>query len=465
MKKICILLMGLLLCGLTACGIEKPPKESEIAGTFPEEITTIMVENPYDLTNADVYQMDVAEVTLEKRQTNEKTDIAYCVVDLENELYAIRRYLTLNYIYYDKGGWILENWSEYQNPEVTVLSAPFNASDEEVKWSYSYDEVLVERFALTDETTLQATMQVTKNHANAVDSGRLVNSYSLQATQGSQWLTWTEATDTSSINRKWLLEGRWAGYQNNNSEMVTGCELSISDFAPESGSADGICVFMYAEYSPTRFQWYQKEISCDLKDAELTMGADFILFEWSRQTVQVELDTISATTLDGSGFKINMPELSRVEGMDNTTPTDVSPELKNIIDDYFSKAETLAQKYAGREYNDALHEEIMEDELYWELRIEENVIDYGDGNVKDYEITEARQYSKVTSIAQSKAKSALVDEFGAEAADLAKDFAEVLMKVTYEDGALVDFRFGLFLIENEWRIMFINEASVFHMLR
>lgn len=59
----------------------------------------------------------------------------------------------------------------------------------------------------------------------------------------------------------------------------------------------------------------------------------------------------------------------------------------------------------------------------------------------------------------------LVDEFGAEAADLTKGFAEVLMEVTYEDGTLMDFRCGLFLIENEWKIIFINEASDFYVFR
>lgn len=48
---------------------------------------------------------------IEKRQTNkkEKEDIVFCNVEIKNQYYKTDLELKLTYIYYDKGGWILEN--------------------------------------------------------------------------------------------------------------------------------------------------------------------------------------------------------------------------------------------------------------------------------------------------------------------------------------------------------------------
>ena len=101
MKKIAlpIFICAILFTLLTSCGIPKPPNEARIANSLPNDLTTVIIANPFDAMDSDVYEMNIKAVIVEKRQTNEKSDIAYCWVILENEYYRFTKYLKLNYNY------------------------------------------------------------------------------------------------------------------------------------------------------------------------------------------------------------------------------------------------------------------------------------------------------------------------------------------------------------------------------
>ena len=58
------------------------------------------------------YGLKIDSVTVDKRQTNketEKTDTVYCTVVASTETYQVTESIIGQYIYYDEGGWILEN--------------------------------------------------------------------------------------------------------------------------------------------------------------------------------------------------------------------------------------------------------------------------------------------------------------------------------------------------------------------
>lgn len=49
-KLIIISVFGVLLCIiLSSCGIPAPPKEKQIVRDLPRDITTVIIENPFDL--------------------------------------------------------------------------------------------------------------------------------------------------------------------------------------------------------------------------------------------------------------------------------------------------------------------------------------------------------------------------------------------------------------------------------
>ena len=86
------------------------------------------------------YEMNVNKVLIEKHQTNEQEDSAYCVIELENEFYQFTKYMKMNYNYDDKGGWILDNYSEYRDTEWKLLGCPLTAEDTAHMCNYSQVE-------------------------------------------------------------------------------------------------------------------------------------------------------------------------------------------------------------------------------------------------------------------------------------------------------------------------------------
>ena len=312
MKKMLLSLNCLvLLFLLTACGIGKPPDVETIREGLPSELTLVTVEDPFDMTSDFVCQLDVNSVAIEKRQTNGKEDITYCKIELSCEYLLITRYVTLNYNYYDEGGWILDSWDNYREPEYKICKPPFDEKNAESKWSYSYDEVAVEAFEVVDDTTVQYTMQVRKDYTNASDTGKLVNRYCLRPLPDHLGYYWEETTDVSGISREWNVVGEWVGYEELGSGFVLGSKLKITGFSAETASAAGTFTFAYPDYSPLNFQNHQMSPTLDLKNAKITIKKEKIIFEWSRDAVEIGLDNISVNCLNGWGHKLNLPALKR----------------------------------------------------------------------------------------------------------------------------------------------------------
>ena len=126
-KSIIMALFIALLCTLASCGISKPPKESKITEDISSEISNIVIENPFSWDDS-IYNLNIKSLNIEKRQTNEKSDTVYCVAELENSFYHLTKYIVCYYTYYDQGGWILEGYENYKDPECTVIANPFDTA-------------------------------------------------------------------------------------------------------------------------------------------------------------------------------------------------------------------------------------------------------------------------------------------------------------------------------------------------
>ena len=96
-------LILLIVLILTSCGIDKPPNESQIRSDINDAGVHIVIDG-------NQLKMNVTKVSVDKRQTNEKRDIVYCTVTAKNTDYTYETVLSLNYMYYDKGGWLLEGY-------------------------------------------------------------------------------------------------------------------------------------------------------------------------------------------------------------------------------------------------------------------------------------------------------------------------------------------------------------------
>ena len=97
-----ILLFSTILM-LPACGGQTTKSESEIEADFPIESRTITVDGREIV-------LDVAEFVVDRRRVNEEaeTESVYCTVTLQNTDYILKTQFQMEYLYYEKGGWILD---------------------------------------------------------------------------------------------------------------------------------------------------------------------------------------------------------------------------------------------------------------------------------------------------------------------------------------------------------------------
>ena len=118
MKKIIwniglILLIGILLVGCKKSALS----EKELINILPEDIVSYMLEN-------ELYQSEVTNLEIERRQTNNKSDTVDAIISLEDDYTERTIYATLHLEYYDTGGWQIDSWSPYSDEICTPKIAP-----------------------------------------------------------------------------------------------------------------------------------------------------------------------------------------------------------------------------------------------------------------------------------------------------------------------------------------------------
>lgn len=114
MKKRILTILSCLMCGffcllLTSCSGTK--SESDIKTDIPDEYKTITVDGV-------VHYLEIDDFTIDRRRVEkgEGFETVYCTAELSDETYETTFQYVMEYLYYDKGGWILDAiWIENQS--------------------------------------------------------------------------------------------------------------------------------------------------------------------------------------------------------------------------------------------------------------------------------------------------------------------------------------------------------------
>lgn len=283
MKKLfyILLLSAGLLIALTSCGTPKPPQENELAENIPEEFKSVMIGNPFDELNMYIYDMDVTSVTIEKRQTNEKADTVYCVVEFDNEYYHFTRYLKMDFNYYDQGGWILDDYSEYNPAEWKVVKCSLRA--DEVAYVCDYPQVeLKESTVDSTNGTAAFYFDVEDVRNNGAFRGTVVVNCQFD---GEKW-TYTKSSD--DVRFIWDIVGTWSyskvektSYDSTVNEIT----VTIQDFDQSSVIMDGTW-YMNSEFS---FLGSHAETMISLDNPERVKVGMETVMEAGRKHALVEL--------------------------------------------------------------------------------------------------------------------------------------------------------------------------------
>lgn len=130
-----LILMLLPMYLLSGCAA-KPPGEKELEATFTEDFLTEVAKYRIDGIEE---EFSIDDVTLVRRQTNEKQDVSDCTISLSHPSYRCEVNVTLHYEYYDEGGWFLEEWKindTQMQPLQGVSSGVSDYAENELKRFY-----------------------------------------------------------------------------------------------------------------------------------------------------------------------------------------------------------------------------------------------------------------------------------------------------------------------------------------
>lgn len=118
MKKFLFFVTLIIVLILVGCG---NVNNKDIINDLPDEITAYCYENRDNIKYFDKSNIDI---TIDKRTKEEKSDIIYCTLTMEDDnIKKIASYI-LYYNKYDEGGWILDSWALDDESSVTPVKYP-----------------------------------------------------------------------------------------------------------------------------------------------------------------------------------------------------------------------------------------------------------------------------------------------------------------------------------------------------
>lgn len=231
MKKqllaVCLLLVG-VLC-LSGCGSSNV-SEKQIEEDLAAEVDVTLIGIDYG-SYFEERDLEVKDVVINKRQTNEKDDTVYCTVTMEDDWYQCSAEYVLIYNYYDQGGWILDDYYAEDQMITPLQGVPEECAESELN-NYFFDtyELLDSSFdeaAWSAELTYHLTYN--RKHVSVDDEATLYYYFSSEGNEG-QWYPELYYDET---NFQWDVLGDWIA------DRGTGtlANFSIEDVNLGSGEA------------------------------------------------------------------------------------------------------------------------------------------------------------------------------------------------------------------------------------
>lgn len=157
-RRILFLLLLALAMALVGCGENSHPDEAQMQQDVQQKnLNSIAIgENIHDL--------DIDSLEIEKEQIEDDFINAYCIIDMSDNDVAVTTYYNLHYNYYDKGGWILDSYSTYQDMEFLPLAGVSESKAlEDLRYIYGINRIdsLEHEFTyINDELDLENNLDV-----------------------------------------------------------------------------------------------------------------------------------------------------------------------------------------------------------------------------------------------------------------------------------------------------------------
>jgi hypothetical protein len=209
--------------------VNKPLGEGELANVLPDEFFQ--------------GNMTVNSVTIERRQTNDKEDIVYIVVEMENNHVHRTAYYKLTINFYDVGGWMIDEWESYQTATFFPTAPPSDdIVNNTLNWRYVNEGYTVTLISANNDnlrdghTVHTFDVNLDKTYASSSGSVTVVSDFSENS--GS----WSSSIASENVVTDWKFDKMigsyavsWHNGHLNNYELT----VNITDVTNNSLSANG----------------------------------------------------------------------------------------------------------------------------------------------------------------------------------------------------------------------------------
>lgn len=259
--KVLVLLGGMMLA-LTACQ-DSVPKEGQIKEDIPEDMRVIYVDSGF---GEETITLDVTEVNILKRQTNEKDDTVYCTVVMSNDNYEYTADWVLNYVYYDQGGWILEGYTYNEQSDNSPILIPLTGISQEIADAemdcYYFDSFTLKEHVFEDESDgyyeyYHSYFDYEVEYSNTYCSynGNVILDYYFQNDKNYGY--WGYGDPQYSDEFQWNVEGVWETTETNEVSSLEEdtVKVNIDSIDMDNGFID---VFVSNTYLDT-MTWFEGE--------------------------------------------------------------------------------------------------------------------------------------------------------------------------------------------------------------
>ena len=115
-RSVIIAVFIIAICLLTACGA-KSPSEKVVKDIIQSNNLNVL-SNAHTNYYGDPIVFNIENINIELQQDNDKQSTVKCKLSLDNADYSATVYYTLDLVYYDKGGWVLNKVYEYNDYEL-----------------------------------------------------------------------------------------------------------------------------------------------------------------------------------------------------------------------------------------------------------------------------------------------------------------------------------------------------------
>jgi len=205
-KIVVSLLFVLAAINLTGCG-KKAPDEKALKEMLPSEIIEYSIDENFYISN-------IKNLDIERRQTNDKSDVADCIVKLEDDISDRIVYLSISSKYYDKGGWQINDWYMTGVEEITLKETPDADVIEPEILSREYVNIKKnDDLSVVSPQYVENVYTVEDKYKYCTISGNITANKSLVSYSESYPMQyhWQTTVDDSQMDVKWDIEGTWYG--------------------------------------------------------------------------------------------------------------------------------------------------------------------------------------------------------------------------------------------------------------